>query len=376
MVDFLKMGWQRKETFWALQDVSFEVYPGDTLGIIGRNGAGKTTLLKILSRITPPTKGHIKVRGRMASLLEVGTGFHPELTGRENIYLNGSILGLKRAEINRQFDAIVDFSGVEQFLDTPLKHYSSGMQLRLAFAVAAHLEPELLLIDEVLAVGDAEFQKKCFDKMNALGKSGKTLLFVSHDLGTMSKLCKQTILLDKGKITMHEQSAIAIQAYLSSNKATSIIELLSQKSKYLHLIKISVNGSCQSQLTIMPGQRNLNFEVTFRLERKLPVSFAAILFEAFGKQIGFYSPGHISPSEQVYFLEPGNHTFHSTIELPNLTKGNYHLSLMLHYPGVECYAFFDKALSIFCTGTPTESGWIFEQPTNGYFLLGGNIINS
>ncbi len=190
----------KKETFWALEDINFDVYPGDSLAIIGKNGAGKSTLLKILSRITPPTKGEITLRGRLASLLEVGTGFHPELTGRENIYLNGSILGLGRSEINRQFDAIVDFSGVEAFLDTPLKHYSSGMQLRLAFAVAAHLEPEILVIDEVLAVGDSVFQQKCIDKMTQVSQSGRTILFVSHNFQAVKNLCSKAILLNQGKM--------------------------------------------------------------------------------------------------------------------------------------------------------------------------------
>lgn len=191
---------QTKEDFYALRDVSFNVEHGDTLGIIGKNGAGKSTLLKILSKITPPTSGKIISRGRIASLLEVGTGFHPELSGRENIFMNGSILGMKRQEILKNFDAIVDFAGVEKFIDTPLKHYSSGMQLRLAFAVAAFLENEILIIDEVLAVGDAEFQKKCLGKMNEVSRSGRTVLFVSHQLGTVSGLCKKTLLLNKGTV--------------------------------------------------------------------------------------------------------------------------------------------------------------------------------
>jgi lipopolysaccharide transport system ATP-binding protein len=174
------------EDFWALKDVSFEVQAGKSIGIIGRNGAGKSTLLKILSKITPPTTGRIVSRGRIASLLEVGTGFHPELTGRENIFFNGSLLGMKRIEIAAKFDEIVDFSGVEKFLDTPLKHYSSGMQLRLAFAVAAFLEPEILIIDEVLAVGDAEFQRKCLGKMEDVSKSGRTILFVSHNMAAVN----------------------------------------------------------------------------------------------------------------------------------------------------------------------------------------------
>jgi len=207
---------QKKDTFWALKDINFDIYEGECVGIIGRNGAGKSTLLKILSQITPPTKGHIKARGRIASLLEVGTGFHPELSGRENIYLNGSILGLKRSEINTKFDEIIAFSGVEKFLDTPLKHYSSGMKLRLAFSVAAHLEPEILLIDEVLAVGDAEFQKKCLGKMDEVSKSGRTVLFVSHNLGAVRQLCEKSILLSEGKIKNIALTNKVIDNYLSN----------------------------------------------------------------------------------------------------------------------------------------------------------------
>ncbi|MFZ1808155.1 MAG: ABC transporter ATP-binding protein [Cyclobacteriaceae bacterium] len=204
------------EVFWALRDISFNVMPGESIGIIGKNGAGKSTLLKILSKITPPTHGKIISRGRIASLLEVGTGFHPELTGRENIYLNGSILGMKRKEIGARFDEIVDFAGTEKFLDTPLKHYSSGMQLRLAFAVAAFLEPEILIIDEVLAVGDAEFQKKCLGKMEDVSRSGRTILFVSHNMSAVESLCKSTLLLENGKVKNFGPSSEVMTKYLST----------------------------------------------------------------------------------------------------------------------------------------------------------------
>ena len=188
------------ETIWALKDVSFEIQPGEVVGVIGRNGAGKSTLLKILSRITEPTEGRAVVRGRVGSLLEVGTGFHPELTGRENVYLNGAILGMKRAEVDRKFDEIVAFAEIEKFIDTPVKHYSSGMYLRLAFAVAAHLTTDILLVDEVLAVGDAHFQKKCLGKMDEISQCGRTVLFVSHNLATMLHLCPHSLLLEGGKL--------------------------------------------------------------------------------------------------------------------------------------------------------------------------------
>ncbi|MEK7518900.1 MAG: ABC transporter ATP-binding protein [Patescibacteria group bacterium] len=189
-----------KHDFWALQDINYTVMPGEAIGIIGRNGAGKSTLLKVLSQITPPTTGSITLRGRVASLLEVGTGFHPELTGRENIFLNGAILGMKRQEIIRNFDSIVSFAEIGEFIDTPVKRYSSGMYVRLAFAVAAHLEPEILIVDEVLSVGDAQFQKKCLGKMESIGQSGRTVLFVSHNMPSIQALCKKGIWLDKGRV--------------------------------------------------------------------------------------------------------------------------------------------------------------------------------
>lgn len=236
-----------KEEFWALDDVSLDVMPGDTVGIIGKNGAGKSTLLKILSKITPPTKGRIISRGRIASLLEVGTGFHPELTGRENIYMNGSILGMRRAEIDRNFDAIVDFSGVERFLDTPLKHYSSGMQLRLAFAVAAFLENEILIIDEVLAVGDAEFQKKCIGKMEDVSQSGRTVLFVSHNMGSLRTLCKRGLILKQGKVIANGDISGAIDTYLkdvlTSSEATVDLTRFRSTSKEARALSIVCKNS-------------------------------------------------------------------------------------------------------------------------------------
>ncbi|NNE36810.1 MAG: ABC transporter ATP-binding protein [Gammaproteobacteria bacterium] len=214
----LKPGQRKKESteeFWALKDISFEVNQGERLGIIGRNGAGKSTLLKLLSRITEPSEGLIRLKGRVASLLEVGTGFHPELTGRENIFLNGSILGMGKSEISNKFDEIVDFSGVENFLDTPVKRYSSGMQARLGFAVAAHLEPDILVVDEVLAVGDAGFQKKCMGKMSDIAREGRTVLFVSHNMPAIENLCSRVILLHEGEVVADTTSAESLSIYFS-----------------------------------------------------------------------------------------------------------------------------------------------------------------
>ncbi len=210
--------------FWALKNVNFDVEQGEVLGIVGRNGAGKSTLLKVLSKITEPTEGRIKLQGRISSLLEVGTGFHPELTGRENIFLNGSILGMQRTEITRKFDEIVAFSGVEKFLDTPVKRYSSGMYVRLAFAVAAHLEPEVLVIDEVLSVGDAEFQKKCLGKMSEIATGGRTIVFVSHNLGAVSNLCSRAIYLNHGQVVQTGRPPDIIEQYLSDSLGVGVDE--------------------------------------------------------------------------------------------------------------------------------------------------------
>jgi lipopolysaccharide transport system ATP-binding protein len=226
-VAYIRSGGRRngeaREEFWALRDVNIRIEPGEVVGIIGRNGAGKSTLLKLLSRITEPTSGSIRIRGRVASLLEVGTGFHPELTGRENIFLNGAILGMSRLEIKRKFDEIVAFSGVEKFIDTPVKRYSSGMHVRLAFAVAAHLEPEILVVDEVLAVGDAEFQKKCLDKMDDVGHSGRTILFVSHNMQAITRLCSRCVLLNEGRVKLDGTSSEVANAYLHSGVTTTAV---------------------------------------------------------------------------------------------------------------------------------------------------------
>ena len=222
----------RAQTFWALQNVSFDVLRGEIVGIIGRNGAGKSTLLKILSRITEPTSGEVEISGRTGSLLEVGTGFHPELTGRENIFLNGAILGMKRAEIAARFDEIISFAGTEKFLDTPVKYYSSGMYTRLAFAIAAHLEPEILIVDEVLAVGDAEFQKKCLGKMSDFSRSGRTVLFVSHNMNAVSSLCQRIALLNEGRLVQYSRDITKVlNAYLNSAVKAHTVNLISHANR-------------------------------------------------------------------------------------------------------------------------------------------------
>lgn len=231
-----------QEEFFALHDVSFAIKQGDRVGIIGRNGAGKSTLLKILSRITEPSSGRITIKGRVASLLEVGTGFHPELTGRENIFLNGAILGMSRVDIKRKFDEIVAFAEVERFLDTPVKRYSSGMYVRLAFAVAAHLEPEILIVDEVLAVGDAQFQKKCLGKMEEVGREGRTVLFVSHNMGAINRLCTTGLLLHQGQLIGSGDTDDVIRDYMSTGMSdATVFELPANEQKEMSLRRVSLN---------------------------------------------------------------------------------------------------------------------------------------
>ena len=266
---------QEMEEFWALKDINFEVKQGDRVGIIGRNGAGKSTLLKILSRITEPTTGKVFLKGRVASLLEVGTGFHPELTGRENIYLNGAILGMSQAEVKRKFDEIVDFSGVEKFLDTPVKRFSSGMYVRLAFAVAAHLEPEILVVDEVLAVGDAEFQKKCLGKMEDVStKEGRTVLFVSHNMGAIQQLCNSVIVLEAGKLNSFATDVkSSINKYLSNQIKVSSENNYNYEDDIFKLINFNVlQNENNYKNSVLSNDTDIFIDIEFEL-KKVDISF-------------------------------------------------------------------------------------------------------
>ncbi len=351
--------------FWALDDVSFTVEAGESVGIIGRNGAGKSTLLKILSRITPPTKGEIILRGRVASLLEVGTGFHPELSGRENVYMNGSILGLRKAEIDRQFDEIVDFSGVEKFIDTPLKHFSSGMQLRLAFAVAAHLEPEILIIDEVLAVGDAEFQKKCLGKMDAVSKSGRTVLFVSHNLAMVRQLCQRCLLLEKGQIVMNNETELVLKSHLDS--AISKIYTSNEKSR---LSEIFLN---QLRLIDEIGQERSSFlwtddvvvEVNLVVKKIIDnCKLSLILSDNLNRRIC-----NIENDVNELVSGTGEHTFKYIIPKKLLLPMSYQWEMTLHIPNV---AVIESQKNI-CPFNIIDSGSPFalygENVDNGSVLL-------
>jgi lipopolysaccharide transport system ATP-binding protein len=337
------------EEFWALKDVSFEIKQGDRVGIIGRNGAGKSTLLKILSRITEPTEGRISIKGRVASLLEVGTGFHPELTGRENIYLNGAILGMGKAEIKKKFDEIVAFAEVEKFLDTPVKRYSSGMYVRLAFAVAAHLEPEILIVDEVLAVGDAQFQKKCLGKMEDVGKEGRTVVFVSHNMSYMSKSFEKIVLFDKGRlVSMGQTKDMLDQYYLLLNKTLRNSECMvyeSQNSdcKGIKKAYLKINNSADNK--ILRTGDELEIVINYSLHKKgsdVEVGFGILkgfdewLFGCNNKHI----IGELSLQEQGFYC--------CAIKIPSIpvyTSGLIYINLYLGVLG-EPYQIIEKAFVI------------------------------
>ncbi len=328
-----------KEYFMALQDVNFQIKGGEAVGIIGRNGAGKSTLLKILSQITSPTTGALKIKGRIASLLEVGTGFHPELTGRENIFLNGAILGMTKQEIRSKFDEIVAFSGVEQYIDTPVKRYSSGMYVRLAFAVAAHLEPEILIIDEVLAVGDAEFQKKCLGKMKDVAGEGRTVLFVSHQLGMVRELCTQGILLKQGKVMYQGPSAKTIDLYTQSNELNdalnhhifSINEEL--KAQMLEVRLENNQGEISSSFDVFDI---ITFKATYVVRQKITGLSFNVVVERNGEPLFLTFDTDTAPQLLDQRL-PGVYTTEFTLPSP-LKSGRYtiHLGLgILRVDGVH-----------------------------------------
>jgi lipopolysaccharide transport system ATP-binding protein len=319
MANALKFERNTAEDFWALKNVSFEVQPGESIGIIGRNGAGKSTLLKILSKITPPTSGKIVSRGRIASLLEVGTGFHPELTGRENIFFNGSLLGMKLIEITAKFDEIVDFSGVEKFLDTPLKHFSSGMQLRLAFAVAAFLEPEILIIDEVLAVGDAEFQRKAMGKMKSVStEQGRTVLFVSHSMDAVTRLCTKAVILKRGQVQSLGRTEEVVNQYLRGDYGTTACKKWDENGNVnvsVNLIELYAHNQDMMLTEVFDLTEPVGITVRYRVsQRGLKLAAALNFYTANGYNI---FDSHQVPRELNQEKEVG--VYESTVWIsPNL----------------------------------------------------------
>lgn len=347
------------QEFWALRDVNFEVQPGEVVGIIGRNGAGKSTLLKVLSRITKPSTGRVELRGRVASLLEVGTGFHPELTGRENVYMNGTVLGMTRREIDCRFDDIVAFADVEKFIDTPVKRYSSGMTVRLGFAVAAHLEPEILIVDEVLAVGDAEFQRKCLDKMGEVARGGRTVLFVSHNMPAIQSLCSSAILIHSGTVKLQGDVGGAVHQYLQHSSVTAGATwrretLVETKAIYFTDVNSCIEG--------MQPQMTLEIDARLASANRHRAAFVAVeildegmtpLMQAIPTSSGFLA------------TDSTDHVVQLSVDLPPLIPGRYYCTLWvgpnLHetFDEVPCCVAFEIAFS------PTPGRTIPHHPSHG-----------
>lgn len=355
---------------WALRDVTFSIEQGDVVGIIGNNGAGKSTLLKLLSRVTAPTTGVIRARGRIASLLEVGTGFHPEMTGRENIYMNGSIMGMTRHEITSKLDEIVDFAGVERYLDTPTKRYSSGMMVRLGFAVAAFLEPEILVVDEVLAVGDADFQKRAIGKMQDVASGeGRTVLFVSHNMAAVRALCRSGVVLDKGMVSFIGSADEAISHYLLKSHDTAAGEKVTDRIQFLkpglRIDSISVNGSSDTQTTIVANQHDLKIHIKGYCDEPLTTDLMMTFNTKDNITMAILAEGHY----KGLLMKFGRGEFEivRTVVLPPfISRGTYHIDLMLHHPMVEWQMKATNCMTIDVQGSQTGTGAALNLADSGF----------
>lgn len=342
---FLKVGEVNDRThkgnsdyIWALKDISFDVKQGEVVGIIGKNGAGKSTLLKLLSRVTSPTTGTIRANGRIASLLEVGTGFHGEMTGRENIYMNGSIMGMTRPEINRKLDDIVEFAGVERYIDTPVKRYSSGMTVRLGFAVSAFLEPEILVVDEVLAVGDAEFQKKAIGKMQDVSRGdGRTVLFVSHNLGAIKNLCERGVVLNNGELVFDGNVDEAVDFYLQdagNGEEGRIVDAITYRKDYISIASIEINGSESNRQTINKRQDYLDITIKGETANPIKCDVKLIIKRLDGTPLAAYIEGRYT--DKLITLQPGPFEINRRIRLPRyLANGDFIIDLYLNQPSTQ-----------------------------------------
>lgn len=369
------------DIIWALRDISFDVKEGDVLGIVGRNGAGKSTLLKILSRITDPTGGSVKIKGRVSSLLEVGTGFHPELTGRENVYLNGTIIGMSKKEIDKKFDEIVEFSGVKKFIDTPIKRYSTGMSVRLAFAVAAHIEPEVLIIDEVLAVGDIEFQRKCIGKMDEVGKSGRTVLFVSHNMSAVLSLCKSALLLEDGRCTAIGPTEQVVKKYLGENKKLmGEVEDNSSapEGKKLKIRKarlLDENGAVCSEFNL---NKKISLEITFEVivpGRGYNVDFKVISLNYGNVFQSNYMDVDVDNKRYKYW-EKGIYTYRIDLPVGIMRDGDHYIQIVSAVPMVEMLDVFDNELYFRCIDVDSPEVKLMQGRTGPiYQFLPWNKVN-
>jgi lipopolysaccharide transport system ATP-binding protein len=376
---FLKIGDTNDRTqkgdsrfVWALRNINFTVEQGDVVGIVGKNGAGKSTLLKILSRVTSPTTGDIKIKGRIASLLEVGTGFHPEMTGRENIFMNGSIMGMTKAEIKSKFDEIVDFAGVAKYVDTPVKRYSSGMMVRLGFAIAAHLEPEILVVDEVLAVGDAEFQKKAIGKMQDVSKGeGRTVLFVSHNMAAVRSLCTRGVMLKNGTIDFMGSTPDTLDHYLKNTESVQrerIVDNIKWLKSTLHIDSILINGTEGSTSTLRNGQTSLEIIINGHTDEDMSYDVMITLKTKEGIPLATYAIGHYYGD--IQHLKKGEFSLKRTIELPKiLSKGIIMVDLYLHHPMVEYMMKATDCCALESEGFQQGFGRALSQEQNGFMGL-------
>ena len=355
---------------WALKDINFEVMPGEVLGIIGRNGAGKSTLLKILSKVTGPTTGRIDFNGRIGSLLEVGTGFHPDLTGYENIFLNGAILGMTKQEIRTKLEEIIDFSGCERYINTPVKRYSSGMTVRLGFAVAAHLDPEILIVDEVLAVGDADFQKKAIGKIQYVSRNeGRTVLFVSHNMGAVRSLCSTGIVLAHGQQTFAGTSAEATDYYLLINEAAGCIitEKIAKIHPSLTITEVLVNNALMDQISISGEADLISVSIKGILKESLPLYFEAVLLDDNNVPFAIYNPDFTFGQKTHY--SAGYFEISKIITLPaKMNKGRFYITLLLVEPLKQLFMEIPRAVVVDCEGFANSYGYT-------YIFRDGGLLN-
>ena len=379
---FLKIGDTNDRTqkgdsrfVWALRDINFTVEQGDVVGIVGKNGAGKSTLLKILSRVTSPTTGDIKIKGRIASLLEVGTGFHPEMTGRENIFMNGSIMGMTKAEIKSKFDEIVDFAGVAKYVDTPVKRYSSGMMVRLGFAIAAHLEPEILVVDEVLAVGDAEFQKKAIGKMQDVSKGqGRTVLFVSHNMAAVRSLCTRGVMLKNGTINFAGSIPETLDHYLKEDDGRQdelIVNNIKWKKSTITIDRIEINNTPESYSIIRNGQQYIDVLIEGSTDEDMVYDVMMVMKSKEGIPFATYAKGHYMGN--IQHAAKGHFLIHRQVLLPKiLTKGVINVDLSIHHPMVEYYFKAPGCCILECEGFQKGFGRTMNQDSCGFIGLDDN----
>lgn len=361
------------EYVWALQDIDFKVEQGDVVGIIGKNGAGKSTLLKLLSKVTGPTVGTIRARGRIGALLEVGTGFHPEMTGRENIFMNGAILGMSKSEVSRKLDEIIDFSGCERYIDTPVKRYSSGMTVRLGFAVAAHLDPEILVVDEVLAVGDAEFQKKAIGKMKDVSQGGgRTVLFVSHNMASIRALCNTGILLENGKIAFSGPIGDTVDKYLSTSTITEDVVstegIFKIKNSDIKVTSVKLNGQPYAKCELNHPNKTIDIEVDGLIEGHHFLDLEVTFHNMDGALLARHAPGLYSGNPLEVYSGPFH--LHNHIVLPDgIANGEYLINIDITHPNVQTFAFTRFPMHMTVAGNSTENGFAINRRFYGFCCL-------